>query len=145
VRVIDSVNNWKLLRLSGNASATNTTVVTLFALTAAGAVTINIGGMYATQEKAALLPAPDPVRYQHGEVTQGYVAAPPFVDVAVVFPRAFSAAPKVTLSITDNGQPQVPNFTKAFARAITVNGFTARVYYAVDWTGIVSWSAVGLN
>lgn len=142
---IDAVNNWKLLRLSGNASTTAATVISFFALTAAGAATINVGGMYATQEKIALLPSPKAVRRQEGEVTQGYVAAPPFVDVAIVFPRAFSAAPKVTACIADSGQPQVPNFTKVIVRSITAAGFTARVYYSVDWTGIVSWSAVGLD
>ena len=99
VVTIDSVNNWKLLRLSGKASTTASTTVQLFALAATGSKDIRIGGMYATQEKAVQMPAPRYIREAHGTVSQGYVAGGPSVAVNITFPKAFSAKPTVITSI----------------------------------------------
>lgn len=136
---------WKLLRLSGRGSATANTVVTLFAFDGTGgAKTINIGGMYATQEKAAQYPAPSYIREAHGAVTQAYVSGSTFIDVVVTFPKAFASAPTVITTIGDNGATTI-NYSKVIIRSLTTTGFTARVYYTTDWTGIVHWFARGVN
>lgn len=143
--VIDSVNNWKLMRISGNASATMNTVVSLFVFTAVGgSKTINIGGMYCSQEKAAQLPSPSYIRTARGSVTQGYVATPPWVDIVVTFPKAFSAVPQVTTSVVSTGAPSA-NFSKVLISSLSTTGFTARVFYATDFQCELNWIAEGLN
>ena len=140
----DQSENWKLLRVSGNASKTNTTLVRLYALTSAGSKTIHLGGMYATQEKAAQLPSKPYIREAHGTVTQGYVTGASSVAVAITFPRAFASAPTVITSVGDNGA-QTANYTKVVIESLTASGFTARVYYSTEWTGHIHWFARGIN
>jgi hypothetical protein len=140
---VDQANNWKLLRLSGKANSTASTTVNLFALTAAGAATIYVGGLFATQEKAAQMPAPQYIREAHGVATQAYVAGTS-VDVVVTFPKAFASPPTVVTSIGDNGA-QTVNYTKTNLISVTAAGFTLRVYFTPDWTGKVHWFARGIN
>ena len=144
VVTVDSVNNWKLLRLSGNGSTTASTVVQLFALTASGSKNIRVGGMYATWEKAAQMPAPRYIREAHGSVTQSYVSGAASVAITVTFPKAFASAPTVVTSIGNNGA-QTPNYTKVVIESLTASGFVARVYYTTDWTGVLHWFARGIN
>lgn len=144
VVTVDSTNNWKLLRLSGTASTTGNTTVTLFAFGGTGgSKTIYIGGLYATQEKAAQYPAPQYIREAHGTVTQGYVAGSS-VDISVTFPRAFANTPTVVTSIADNAGLGA-NYTKTLLTSVTITGFTIRVYFTPEWSGIVHWFARGLN
>lgn len=146
VVTIDSVNNWKLLRLSGNASQTANTTVNLFALTAGGAKTINIGGMFASQEKAALLPSAQIVREQQGTAVQAYTNVGTSVDVSVTFSRPFATGttPNVIFSVV-NTAAQTPNLTKALLQSVSETGFTVRVYFATDWAGQINWNARGLD
>jgi hypothetical protein len=140
----DQTNNWKLLRISGKASKTHATGVVLYTLIAAGSATTYLGGMYCTQEKAAQLPSPKYIREAHGIVTQGYVSGGTSVAIAVTFPKAFAVIPSISTSIETNGI-QTPNYTKIVLESVSVSGFTARVYYAADWTGKLHWFARGVN
>jgi hypothetical protein len=56
--VVDATNNWKMLRLSGTASKTATTAVTLFAYTGVGgaAKVISLGGVFASAERMIVPP-----------------------------------------------------------------------------------------
>ncbi len=56
--VVDSVNNWKLIRIAGPASKTSTTSVTLYGYAGTGGATktMAIGGFFAGSEKAVRLP-----------------------------------------------------------------------------------------
>lgn len=140
---IDATNNWKLMRVSGNASKTASTVVQLFALTAAGSKTIHIGGMYATQEKAAQFPAPAYIREAQGVVTQGYVAGTS-VDISVTFPKAFASEPVVIPAIQDNAGLGA-NYTKMLLTAVSTTGFTVRIFFPSEWSGKLHWFARGVN
>lgn len=143
VVLADQSANWKLLRISGDASKTNKTLVRLIVLNAAGSKTIHIGGMYATQEKAAQFPAPKYIREAHGIVIQGYVAGSS-VDISVTFPKLFSSVPTVITSVEDNGGLGA-SYTKVLLTDVGGAGFTARVFFASEWSGRLHWFARGVN
>jgi hypothetical protein len=86
-------------------------------------------------------------RIQHGEVHQANVAAPPSVDVAIAFPKAFSAVPLITSLGIRESTANSNNFTKVGVKTgtLTTAGFTARVTYAGNWDGEVFWEAKGLK
>lgn len=62
---------WKMLRISGPASATNTTSVTLFAYAGTGgaAKVMSIGGFFAGGERAIPAPSKPDVVYRYGSAT----------------------------------------------------------------------------
>ncbi len=154
--------HWYLMRIPGKCNAlggANTTIE--FTITISTTPNdIRFGSFFLTRSKTAFLPAPqDIVQYssnvlevkkryiQHGEVAQTNVAAPPSVDVAVVFPKAFSAVPIITsLGIRETSAAS-NNFTKIAVKTgtLTTTGFTARVTYAGNWDGAVFWEAKGLK
>lgn len=162
---VDGANGWRMLRLSGNASVTAPTTVKLYANSAVANVrNFEIGGMFASQEKATILPSPKPVvktqvnaielhntSMQWGEVVQGYVSgvtvmdpgAVGGIDVAITFPKAFSAAPVVTVSILDTNAANTYKFTKCRVLSRTTAGAVVRVLFPVDWMGNIQWHAIG--
>lgn len=68
---VDSVNNWKMLRIAGAASKTGNTSVTLFAYGASGGANkvMSIGGMFAGAEKAVLVPHRQQTQERFGSAT----------------------------------------------------------------------------
>jgi hypothetical protein len=147
-KVVDPANGWKLMRISGDASKTAATTVSLFAFQGVGgSKNIAIGGMFASQEKAALLPSAKANRTQTGTATQGYVSGGPSVDISITFPRPFAAGstPSIQQPAVVLSQPQSPNYTKVAVLNVTNLGFTARVFYATDWAGQLLWTASGLD
>jgi hypothetical protein len=70
VTVIDSVNNWKILRVSFIARTLLTTIVNLYFNSAgSGPTTINIGAVRATGERACFFPGASDVTNNNGLVT----------------------------------------------------------------------------
>lgn len=162
---VDAVNGWRMLRLSGKASTTGATQVKLFANTAvANTRQFEIGGMFASQEKATILPSPKPLvktevnaielhntSMQWGQVIQGYVSgvtvldpgAVGGIDVVITFPKAFSSVPIVTATILDTNAVNTYKFTKYRILSASTTGAVVRVLFPTDWMGNIQWHAIG--
>ena len=155
---VGTAGGWRLLRISGKASASGTTTIRLYAQggSPSGSVTFKIGAIRATEEKAVMLPSKQPAKRFNGGISihesavivagveQSYVSGGTSVDVVVPFGVTFSGAPtNVVPGIVLTHATQSLNFSKYIVTAVTTTQCTVRVYYTTEWTGRVCVTATG--
>lgn len=167
---VDIDGTWKLYRVSGNANSATTTTVNFFITSGPGvqpAKTTYVGGCIVTPEKVAPMPSAKLVRKletnslelqgvydQYGTQTKAATAAVSnIIEVAVTFPKVFSAAPTgtagaVAYSIENTDSTNGPKMSKHWIKSgsVSTSGFTVAIYtvgVTDTWQGIVHWHAKG--
>lgn len=163
--VIDSTNNWKMLRIEYASNTATPSTIQLIAQTGtpSGSPVFSIGGIFAGAQKAIVYPqkndeyssrsfgsdshraAVGATEIQAGQVTQTSTATNP-IDISITFPQQYTtAAPRVTYSIEDDASGNYTNITSHAIKAstLTTSGFTVRVNHSGNFSGRINWIAVG--